>query len=133
MADKIILNNGHEIEGATIAQTIWADKQIIVTIPGNDLVNAAAVFGIPSNIEKIEYYSTIVKDTYYGYSTLVNIRLDESGKNVDCMLKGDENAYWERGYTIPHIFIPEVIADSIKEKENDSNGPESNDDSGRQA
>ena len=132
MADKIVLNNGPEIEGATIVQAIWTANHIQVSVPNNDLVQMAILFGNPENTKKIEYYYSILKDVYIGYTTVTDIGLNMNGTGINILLKGDESAHMDREYTIPSNFIPEVIANSINEneKETNQNGPESNDSAG---
>lgn len=128
--DKIVLNNGLEIEGATIARSIWTDRQISVNVPGKDIIEMAVVFGNKENIRKIEYVQSVYEIVYYGYLDVITIGRNSDGNGVAVVLQGDENAHWEREYTIPSNFIPEVIAESInnQEKENDENGPEETND-----
>lgn len=122
--DKIVLNNGLEIEGATIARSIWTDRQISVNLPGKDIIEMAVLFGDKENTRKIEYVQSVYKIVYYGYLDVVTIGRNSDGNGVAVVLQGDENAHWEREYTIPSNFIPEVIAESINdEKENTVNGP----------
>ena len=130
--DKIKLNNGREIEGATIARATWAEpeKQIVVSIPDGDVIELAILFGNSENTQKIECYQSIYKDIYYGYTTVLVISQSNIGAGYEIILKGDKNAHWEREYTIPSNFIPEVIAESInKEKETTKNGPGNENDS----
>lgn len=122
--DKIVLNNGQEIEGATVVQLIWSDSQILVSLPNQNLVQMAILFGNSENTKKIEYYHSILKDVYIGYTTVTDISINRDNTGIEVMLKGDESAHMDREYTIPHNFIPEVIANSINEKENNRNGPE---------
>lgn len=122
--DKIVLNNGREIEGATVVRPVWSDHMITVSAPNTDLVQMAILFGNSENTKNIEYYTTILKYTYTGYTTLANIGINYDGTGIDVSLKGDESAKMEQSYTIPHNFIPEVIANSINEKEKNQNGPE---------
>ena len=124
--DKIVLKDDTEIENATITIAPWGGKKILVSIPGDDLVGAAVLFGNPDKTETMEYYYSIYKNTYYGYSILDSIGLDPVSNRVNVWMGGGANSYSENGYSIPEDYIPGTIGKKIEEseKENNENGPE---------
>ena len=126
MADKIILNNGQEIEGATISEALWNNRLVFITVPGDDIVSGAVLFGNKQNTEKMEGYHSVFKDVYIGYTSLSSISYNSVSNAVEIWMTGDENAHHEREYTVPEVYAPKAM----EEKENNENGPESNDSAG---
>lgn len=119
---KIVLNNGTEIEGATISEVMWAKNKIFVSVPGNDVVSATVTFGNPENSRKMEFYNSIYKDIYYNYTIIDNVGIDQATNSVTVWMSGAEGARHEREHTIPEYFTPENVVERLK-KETEENGP----------
>lgn len=130
--DKIVLNNGTEIENGSVSEVAWAKGKLYVFVPGNDLVGTAVLFGNPENSKKIEFYHSIYKDIYYGYTMIENIGMDSDNTRVEIWIAGNEDSRHEQEYTVPKEFTPEVIVKRFNEldKENNENGPESTETTG---
>lgn len=128
--NRIILNSGTEIENGSISEVSWAKGKIFVSVPGKDLVSAAVLFGDPNNSRKMEYYNSIYKDTYYGYTVIENIGMSSDGSKAELWMSGTEGAHHERKYTVSEDFTPEAIMRRYQdsERKKNQNGPENDTD-----
>lgn len=128
--NRIVLNSGTEIENGSISEVSWAKGKIFVSVPGKDLVSAAVLFGDPNNSRKMEYYNSIYKDTYYGYTVIENIGMSSDGSKAELWISGTEGAHHEREYTVSEDFTPEAIMRRYQdsERKKNQNGPENDTD-----
>lgn len=104
--DKIVLNDGSVIEGGSIAKS--TDKQIMVTVPGEDIVQATITFGNPAKTEKMEFYYSVYKITFRNFTTVGSVAVDSYKHAVHVYISG-ENGTIEREYTVPEIYLPEEM------------------------
>lgn len=128
MAEKVVLNAGQEIEGATISRAMWNRGLALIRIPGNDIVQATILFGNSQNTNKMIHYYSVYKDTYTGYTIINSISINKDDNVIEIWITGDGNEQYEHGYTIPDEYIPrDHTVETTNEEEINQNGPESDD------
>ena len=109
MADKIILHDGTEIENGYVS-TSPLENGILCRIPGDDLVQAAIIFGNTAKTETITYLHTgFIKDIYVGYTKISDIGLNHFMHSVDVRLLPSESAEYRREYTVPEEYLPKEL------------------------
>lgn len=126
--DRIILNDGQEIEGGTISFVSWNDG-ILVTVPGMDLVSATILFADTNKTEHMESIFTAFKDIFTGYTQIDTVNYNSDKTAVTIWMYG-ENAHHERESLLPPDYEPSYVADKIlNEPKENQNGPEPTEDS----
>ena len=104
MVDKIVLNDGTEIKKGRIA--VDFNKQILVIIPGTDIVQATLTFSDPNKTEKMEFYRGITKTTYNGYTSIKSMSVRQEDNETNIYMIG-ENGSVDTEFTVPDIYLPE--------------------------
>lgn len=99
--DKIIFKDGPEIEGGGAYKS--SNDQLMVRIPGKDLMAAATLLSNPEKTAEIVFYTSIYKYTYKGFTELYSIQVFEN--YVEGWLKG-ENTNLEKEVTVPKEYVP---------------------------
>lgn len=102
--DKIVLNDGTTIEGGVVSPA--GNKQIFISIPGNDIVRVASLFSDYNKVEEITFFSSIYKRVYRGYTQLGSIAIYNN--EIQLYMNG-ENGSVEVTYTVPEEYLPEEM------------------------
>ena len=114
--ERIVMNDGSIVEGGSISKC--GEKQIIVTIPGEDIVQATILFGNPARTQKMEAYYSVYKNTYEGFTNVGSVGVDSYEHTVHVYLSG-ENGTIKNEYTVPEIYLPEAMRTKPAEEENE--------------
>ena len=115
--DKIVLNNGFEIPDGVISQD--GSKRVLVIIPGEDIVQAALLFGDSEKTKVMVFYTSVYKYIYTGYDTINSMSVDSDRHKTLIYLSG-ENTHVEREYTVPEIYLPEEMRTNSSEEVNEN-------------
>lgn len=118
--NKIVLNDGTEIENGLIA--IDSPKQIFVSIPGTNIVEATLRFCNHENTKVLICYDSIYKRTFKGFTHFSSVYVNTDQDVIEMHLSGDEVSV-KTEYTVPEIYLPEEMR---HEEEDEENGNESN-------
>lgn len=115
--DKIVLNNGFEIQDGVISQD--GPKRVLVIIPEKDIVQAALLFGDSEKTKIMVFYTSVYKYTYTGYNTINSMSVDPDRNKTLIYLSG-EDTHVEHEYTVPEIYLPEEMrtTSSVEVNEN---------------
>lgn len=116
--DKIVLNDGTEIENGIITRDM-TDKQIFIEIPGTNIVDAMFLFGDPNKTQKMICYIDVRKFTFAGYTTISSASLDPDGTKLHVYMTG-ENGHREMEYTVPEIYLPKEMRSGNGAESNES-------------
>lgn len=107
--DKIILNDGTEIAGGMISKS--GGEQILVSIPGDDIVQAAIIFGDPNKTKKMLYTFGIFEYEYKNFINMGSLSVDKIDYKVRIYMTG-ENTEIKSSYTVPEIYVPKDIGEA---------------------
>lgn len=100
--DKIVLNDGTEVVGGMISKS--GKKQVLVSIPGNDIATAAILFSNPEKTQKMTCYFSIYKYEYTGYTIFNSLSIDDLSNKIRVYISG-ENVSSESSYSVPEIYV----------------------------
>lgn len=115
MEEKLVLKDGTEIIGG---QASRLHNELMITVPGNEIVEATLTFSDPEKTEEIISYSSVYKRTYRGFTQLSSVQLDVSGESVQVWLKGNAESVEEKSeYTVPEEYLPESMRTKKQEEE----------------
>lgn len=115
--NKIVFADGTEIINGEISQS--SGNQVMVSIPGSNLVEAVTILNDSSKTSEMTCYYSVYKKVYTGYTQLNSIGVDDFDKKVRGYLNGVETSINE-SYTVPEIYLPE----EMRHKEDDKDGNE---------
>ena len=104
--DKIILHDGTEIEGGIISRT--GEKQIFISIPGTDIVNATLTFCDSDKTQEMVCFTSVYKYTYTGYTHLGSITIDTFDERTHIYMTGDDVSYQIRN-SVNKQYLPEEM------------------------
>ena len=104
--NKIVLNNGVEIFEGLIS--IDGPKRIYASIPGNDIVQAALLFGDSEKTRVMICYTGVFKITYTGFTNINSIGIDDFNDKTNIYLNG-EDVNIKKEYTVPEEYLPEEM------------------------
>lgn len=127
MENKLVLKDGTEIKNGFASKS--SRNQLMIRIPGNDLVNAAIQFGDPNKTEEIVCYYSIYKTTYIGFTIMYTIQYFADDDYVELWLKPAEDvtATTEQEIIVPKEYIPYEVGNGEEEV---ADGSEGNDTTG---
>ena len=106
MEDKIVLKDGTEIEGGSIAPSTM--KQIYISIPGTDLVSAVQTFSNPEKTGEMTFFYSVYKKVYTDYTQIDSVGIGPNGNTVDLYMSG-ENGKVETTLTVAAQYVPESM------------------------
>lgn len=127
MENKLVLKDGTEIKDGFASKS--SRNQLMIRIPGNDIVNAAILFNDPNKTEKIVSYYSIYKTTYTGFTIMYSVQYFADGNYVELWLipAEDVKTTEEQEIIVPKEYVPY----EVNTKEEDAeDGPEGNDTTG---
>ena len=106
MENKLVLKDGTEIIDGFASKS--SRNQLMIRIPGNDLVNAAILFSDINKIETIICYYSIYKTTYTGFTIMYTVQYFADGDYIELWLKPAEDATTttEQEIIVPKEYIP---------------------------
>ena len=104
--NKIVLNDGTEIENGLIA--IDSPKQIFVSIPGTNIVEATLRFCNHENTKVMVCYDSIYKRTFKGFTHFSSVYVNTNQDVIEMHLSGDDVSV-ETEHTVPEIYLPEEM------------------------
>lgn len=83
--NKLVLNDGTEILNGLASKS--ASNELMVRIPGNDILTAASLFSDSSKTETISCYHSAYKRVYTGYTVMYIIQYFADSDNIELWLK----------------------------------------------
>lgn len=104
--NKIVLNDGTEIENGLIA--IDSTKQVFVSIPGTNIVEATLRFCNHENTKVMICYDSVYKRTYKGFTHFSSVYVNTAMDRIELYMNGDDVSV-ENEYTVPEIYLPEEM------------------------
>ena len=106
MMDKILLNDGTEIEGGFASRS--SNNELMIRIPGNRIVDAAGIFSDPNKTEHIICYSSVYKYTYTGFTEMYTIQYFSFEDYTEVWLKPPKDAETsnDRELNVPKEYMP---------------------------
>jgi len=115
--NKVVFADGSEIIDGSIS--ISAEKQIMISLPGETLVSAVTILTDTSKTSEMICYYSAFKRTYTGFTFLSSIGTDGRDNIVRGYLTGVDPSVKEE-YTVPEEYLPESMRHK-KEAEVDAN------------
>ena len=106
MAEKIVLNDGTEIENGIIS--ISSSNQIMIVIPGINLIDNILLLSDPNKTQVMTYYYSIYKETYTGYISITSTAINTDKNETHIYMTG-ENTSHTREYTVSDLYAPEDL------------------------
>lgn len=129
MENKLVLKDGTEIKDGFASRS--SRDQLMVRVPGNDLVKAATDFSNSEKTETIICYYSIYKTTFTGYTIIYSVQYFADGDYVEMWLEPAEGAKtsMKQEIIVPKEYVPFETAPEAEEvqqnKEEESNDGES--------
>lgn len=114
----IVLKDKTEFKNSILADSSY-DRSLMLTIPENDIVKYAVLFGDPEKTKAISYTSGFFTTIYEGYTVLKSITdVPEEGRTI--VRLGAKNITNKRTeYAVPEEYVPEELR--IKEEKGENN------------
>ena len=106
MANRVVLNDGTTYSGAS-ASMAGNGHQLLVSVPGDGMVQLALAFSDPEKISKIVCFNGVYKYTYTGFTELYSIQHFDEDNSVELWLRGG-NATKTRELIVPKEYVPEM-------------------------
>ena len=117
MEPKIVLKDGTEILNGSASRT---GTDLMVTIPGSDIVQATLTFSNPEKTAEIICYFSVYKTSFENFTNLYSVQYFADRDCVEVWLKGEAEKAKETmlGYTVPEEYLPESMR-TRKQEETD--------------
>ena len=112
MAKKIVLKDGYEIEDGLITKS--GEKNILIEIPGTDILQATIMFSNPEKTETMTFFTGVYKYVFTGYIHINSIGIDTELNQTNIYMDGDDVSI-DISYTVPEIYLPEEMRTDGKE------------------
>ena len=106
LENKLVLKDGTEILDGFASKS--SNNQLMVRIPGNEIVETTIEFSDPNKTEEIVCYFSVYKNTYIGYTDIFSIQYFADENYVEVWLKG-ENTSTKQEFTVPKEYLPEQM------------------------
>lgn len=109
MQNKLVLNDGTEIIDGFASKS--SRNQLMVRIPGKDIVQVTLIFSNAENTKEITCYYSIYKTTYKGYTDMYSVQYFADEDYVELWLRPgkDSETSSEQEITIPESYAPMEI------------------------
>lgn len=104
---QIQLKNGAVFSNSILSYET-SGNQLLLTIPGNDIVQFATLFGNPKNTEEISYESGFFRDYYFGYTRLISLTAAGDGSMI-IRLGAEGETSTKKEYAVPEEYVPEYL------------------------
>ena len=112
MVEKIVLNDGTEIEGGIIS--VSSSNQIMVIIPGTNLVDNIIMLSDMNKTQVMEFYYSIYKETYTGYVSITSTAINTDKNETHIYMTG-ENPSHKREFTVSDLYAPKDLRKDVSE------------------
>lgn len=106
MVKKIVLNDETEIENGSIS--VAFNQQILVIVPGKDIVQATLTFSNPDKTREMVFLNGVFKTTYKNFTTISSVGVQETANETHVYMTG-ENTSVEPGYTVSDLYAPKDL------------------------
>lgn len=103
---RIKLKDGTHFNDSVLSYQTHED-QLLCTIPGNDIVQFATLFGNPENTEEISYESGFFIYFYFGFTKLISLTADNEGMLIRLGAEGETGT--KKEYAVPEEYVPESL------------------------
>lgn len=115
--ERLVLKDGTEIIGGFASKS--SRNQLMIKIPGNNLVEAAINFNDPNKTSEIICYYSINKTTYIGYTDMYSVQYFADGDYVEIWLQPAEGAETSvtKEITVPAEYVPGEVPSQEKVEE----------------
>ena len=129
MENRLVLKDGTVIKDGFASRS--SRDQLMVRVPGNDLVKAATDFSNSEKTETIICYYSIYKTTFTGYTIIYSVQYFADEDYVEMWLEPAEGTKtsMKQEITVPKEYVPFVEAPEAEEvqqnKEEENNDGES--------
>lgn len=116
MENKLVLKDGTEIKNGFASKS--SRNQLMVRIPGNDIVQATLTFSNPEKTSTIVCYYSVYKTTYTGYTNMYTVQYFADENYVELWLSPVDGAQTstEQEITVPKEYMPLESADKEGEE-----------------
>jgi hypothetical protein len=106
MENKLVLKDGTEIQGGSASRS--SNNELMIRVPGKDLVNLAVLFSDPNKTEEIVSYVSVYKYTYTGFTEMYSIQYFTNEDRTEIWLKPQKDAKisMTRELTVPKEYMP---------------------------
>ena len=104
--NKLVLNDGSEIIDGFASKS--SRNQLMIRIPGNNIVEATLTFSDSDKTSTIVCYYSIYKTTYKGYTNMYTVQYFADGDYVELWLSpvdGVETSI-DKEITVPEEYVP---------------------------
>ena len=116
LKDRLVLKDGTEIIGGFVSKS--STNQLMVRVPGNNIIEAAINFGDPNKTSEIVCYNSIYKFTYVGYTDMYSVQYFSDDNYVELWLAPVEGTQTS---TNKEIVVPlEYVPSEMKEGTEDA-------------
>lgn len=107
MDTKLILKDGTEIIGGRASRS--SNNELMIRIPGNNIIEAAIMFSDPNKTETIVSYESIYKRTFVGFTEMYTIQYFSYENYTELWLKPpkDGETSIDKELTVPKEYVPE--------------------------
>lgn len=106
MESKLVLKDGTEIVGGIASRS--SNNELMIRVPGKNMVTLAILFSDPKKTEEIVYYSGVYKYTYIGFTEMYSIQYFTNEERTEIWLKpmADAKSSTSRELTVPKEYMP---------------------------
>lgn len=127
MENRLVLKDGTVIKDGFASRS--SREQLMVRVPGNDLVKAATDFSNSEKTETIICYYSIYKTTFTGYTIIYSVQYFADGDYVEMWLEPAEGTKtsMKQEITVPKEYVPFVEAPEAEEVKKTTEMEENND------
>ena len=112
MNNKLVLADGTEIEGGRASKS--SRNQLMIRVPGDNLIEYAVMFSDPNKTETIVCYYSIYKATFTGYTYMYSIQYFKEENYVELWLMPveDVETSYKKEVIVPKEYVPEEVTDN---------------------
>jgi len=109
MQNKLVLNDGTEIINGFVSKS--SRNQLMIRVPGNDIVQATLLFSDHEKTKEITCYYSIHKIIYTGYTDMYTVQYFSDGDYVEIWLRPDEDSEIsiKQEITVPEEYVPKKL------------------------
>ena len=106
MENKLVLKDGTEIKNGFASKS--SRNQLMIRVPGDDIVQATIQFSDPNKTETIVCYYSIYRTTYTGFTIMYTVQYFADGDYVELWLKPAEDVTTttEQEIIVPKEYVP---------------------------
>ena len=115
MQNKLVLNDGTEIINGFASKS--SRNQLMIRVPGNDIVQATLLFSDHEKTKEITCYYSIHKTIYTGYTDMYTVQYFSDGDYVEIWLRPEEDSDTsvEQEITVPKEYVPIETSNKVGE------------------